>query len=94
MLNTIIGWAKAWVRRHPILLGIWVLFLVLCIVSLFTPTDGNSPNYVMGGIVLPAIALLTMIYIGRTIDRFRSLREYSRSRPSRPSDPETYDDDL
>jgi len=94
MLNTMVGWAKAWVRRHPILTGIWVLFLVLCIASLFTYPDGQRPNYVMGGIVLPAIALLTVVYMGRTIDRFRSLREYTRSHPSRPgaSDPGQDDD--
>lgn len=82
MLNTIVAWAKAWVKRHPILLGIWVLFLILCIVSLFMTTDGKTPNYLMGGVVLPLIALMTVIYMGRTIDRFRSLREYSRNRPT------------
>ncbi|MGC4190466.1 MAG: hypothetical protein QM589_04430 [Thermomicrobiales bacterium] len=92
MLNTIVGWAKAWVRRHPILTGIWVLFVALCIVSLFTYPDDQEPNYLMGGVVLPAIALVTLIYMGRTIDRFRALREYTRKRPTRSSVPTDYDD--
>ncbi|MGN6484960.1 MAG: hypothetical protein ACTHMX_11215 [Thermomicrobiales bacterium] len=86
MLNTVIDWVKRWVRRHPILTGIWVLFLALCIVSLFTYPDGQRPNYLMGGFVLPAIALLTVVYMGRTIDRFRALRDYTRNRPPRPGD--------
>lgn len=92
MLNTIVRWVTAWVRRHPILTGIWVLFVVLCIASLFTYPEGQTPNYVMGGLVLPIIALLTLVYMGRTIDRFRALRDYSRNRPRRPSDPDLGDD--
>ncbi|MGC4106841.1 MAG: hypothetical protein QM753_10890 [Thermomicrobiales bacterium] len=89
MLNTVVGWAKRWVRRHPILMGVWLLFVALCVLSLFTYPDDKTPNYVMGGLVLPGIALLTLIYMGRTIDRFRALREYTRNRPPRPTD---YDD--
>jgi len=82
MLNTIVGALRAWVGRHPILTGIWLLFLVLCIVSLFTYPDGETPNYLMGALVLPLLALLTLIYMGRTIDRYRALREYTRQRRS------------
>jgi len=88
MLQSIVRWAKAWVRRHPILTGIWVLFFALCIASLFTYPEGKSPNYLMGGVVLPGIALLTLLYMGRTIDRFRMLREYSRNRPRVPAPPD------
>lgn len=93
MVRSIVGWGKAWVRRHPILTGIWVLFLVLCIASLFTYPEGKTPNYLMGGVVLPAIALLTLVYMGRTIDRFRMLREYTRDRPRPSRGPVRPDDD-
>ena len=81
MLGRIVGLSGAWVRRHPILTGIWLLFVALCIGSLFTYPDDQTPNYVMGGLVLPVLALLTLVYMGRTIDRYRALREYTRKRP-------------
>lgn len=83
MLQTIKRVALAWIRRHPILMGIWVLFFALCIASLFTQPEDKTPNYLWGGVILPAIVLLTLVYMGRTIDRFRMLREYTRNRPPR-----------
>lgn len=91
MLQTIKRVVLRWIRRHPILTGIWVLFFALCIASLFVEQEGKTPNYLWGGVILPAIALLTFIYMGRTIDRFRMLRDYSRNRPSRAEDGEYND---
>lgn len=86
MLQTIKRVVWGWIRRHPILMGIWVLFFALCIASLFTYPDDKTPNYLMGGVILPGVVLLTVVYMGRTVDRYRMLRQYARNRPSRNQD--------
>jgi hypothetical protein len=91
MVQRIKGIVLAWIRRHPILMGIWLLFFALCIASLFTQPEGENPSYLWGGFVLPAIVLLTLVYMGRTFDRFRKLREYTRNRPPRGQG-QDYDD--
>ncbi len=79
-MNRVTSWCKAWLRSHPLLAIIWVLFSLLCIYSVVAAPTGESPNVLYGIVVLPLMAAGALIYFGRTIDRFKKIRELTSRR--------------
>ena len=79
-MNRVTTWCKAWLRSHPLLAIIWVLFFLLCNYSVVAAPTGEKPNVLYGIVVLPLLAAGALVYLGRTIDRFRKIRDLTNRR--------------
>lgn len=79
-MNRVTSWCKAWLRRHPLMAIIWVLFFLLCIYSVVAAPTGERPNVLYGVVVLPLMAAGALVYLGRTIDRFKKIRDLTSRR--------------
>ncbi|MGI8483787.1 MAG: hypothetical protein ACR2OU_05950 [Thermomicrobiales bacterium] len=79
-MNRVTSWCKAWFRRHPLMAIIWVLFFLLCIYSVVAAPTGERPNVLYGVVVLPLMAAGALVYLGRTIDRFKKIRDLTSRR--------------
>lgn len=79
-MNRVTTWCKAWLRSHPFLAILWVLFFVLCAVSVIAAPTGDRPNALYGIVILPLLAAAALIYMGRTVDRFKKIRELTQRR--------------
>jgi len=79
-LSRVTSWGKAWLRSHPFLAILWVLFFILCAVSVVAAPTGDRPNALYGIVILPLLAAAALVYMGRTVDRFKKIRELTQRR--------------
>ncbi|HEU0165657.1 MAG TPA: hypothetical protein VFQ54_11490 [Thermomicrobiales bacterium] len=79
-MQRVAEWFRGWLRRHPVLAVVWVLFLALCIFSTFAGEEGDRPSPVYGVVVLPILGALVILYFSRTVERFQKIRALSGQR--------------
>ena len=70
-MHRVTSWFRAWLRNHPLLAVIWVLFFALCVISVVIAPAGERPSVLYGIVILPLLAAIALLYMGRTIDRFK-----------------------
>lgn len=91
-MHKVTSWIRTWLRSHPILVGIWVLFFALCLVSVVVAPTGERPNVLYGLVVLPLLAALMLFSMGRMLDRVKMIRELTNRSKAQRTSAAKYDD--